>query len=210
MLRFRVGGEASAHRARSCQGADRVLRGRNKCTRCRQVHRGLDLGDRKRSVPGPCTFSRRVRRTAPVAGGGLEWGAQIDSSCCSQYLDRENSGEAVDGPAELACTRPSHGDVIFLHGRGGNRIDTGRARESLEFGHDGSLCVLRDHQSAVDTGVVGEEGGQTVIACYVEEAVGSAFADTRRHPRSRWRGSPRRRPRGLRGSYRSIEPVRRG
>ena len=48
-------------------------------------------------------------------GGGLEWGAQIDSSCCSQYLDRENSGETVDGPAELACTRPSHGDVIFLH-----------------------------------------------------------------------------------------------
>src|SRR4029077_5276878 len=72
-----------------------------------------------------------------------------------------------------------HGDVVFLHRRRRDRVDTGRVGQPLELGHDRGLRVLGDHVPAVHTGVVGKERVEAVAAGDVEEPVGAPLADAR-------------------------------
>ena len=141
-------------------------------------------GDRKRSGPGaptPCSSSRRT--TAPVAGAGRRalgrprGRAQAQPAGGGHQLDRDDPGEPVDRPTQLAGSRPAHGHVVLLHRARRDRVDAGGDGQPLELRDDPGLGVLRDHQAAVDAGVVREEGGQVVVARPVQEPVAPALRD---------------------------------
>ena len=129
--------------------------------------RARAAGVRRRRWPARASC-RRWRRSScagsSAAGGGHQ-------------LDRDDPGQPVDRPAQLAGGGPAHRDVVLLHRARRDRVDAGRDGEPLELGDDRGLGVLRDHQAAVDAGVVGEERRQVVVARPVEEAVAAALGD---------------------------------
>src|SRR5438309_2120637 len=52
---------------------------------------------------------------------------------------------------------PAHAVVVFLVGRGRQRVNAGGRRQQLIVGDQGGRCVLQQHVAGVEAGVPGQE-----------------------------------------------------
>ena len=69
----------------------------------------------------------------------------------------------------------SHADKVLLVLAAGNAVDTAGGAQLLGLAHNGGGGVLRNHETAVETGLGDKERRQTALG--VDELVGAALAD---------------------------------
>src|SRR5205807_6314948 len=132
---------------------------------------GGDVGEGRLDLGGEVAVGTRAgdvgtQAVADSRGGrcGGQRGAQVERAGGGEELDGDHAGETVDGTPQLARRGPAHGHMVLLHGAGGYGVDRGRGGQPLELGDDRGLRVLGDHVAGVHARVVGEEGGQAVVA----------------------------------------------
>ena len=145
-------------------------------------HARGDQLDRRLELGGEPTIGARTRArpAAELERGacrhaGLERRAQLDRPRGGHQLDREHPGEVRDDDPKLARRRPAHRHMIFLHRRRRDRRDARRRGETAVLVDQRRRRVLGDHQTRVDTRLVGEERGQAVRARGVEQPVDASL-----------------------------------
>ena len=67
--------------------------------------------------------------------------------------------------------------MVFLHARGGHRVDAGRRGESAILGDQRRGRVLGDHQPGVHPGLLGEKRRQALRAVRIQQTVDAALGD---------------------------------
>ncbi len=141
-----------------------------------ELRGGLDVGCEVAIGSGAFDLRPQQRDRSSRGRPGLERCAEVDAASSRVDLDRQHSGQQVNGSAQLAGGGPAHRHVVLLHRARRDRVDAGRRREPLELRHHRRLCVLRDHVARVDARIVGEERRQPLAARRIEEPVRTTLA----------------------------------
>src|SRR3712207_5728137 len=97
--------------------------------------------------------------------------AQLQGPRGTEGLDRQDAGEVLQRPAQLAARAPAQGVVVFLHSRGGERADARRGSEPAVLLRERRRRVVGDHVPRVGSRPWAQKGGEALRARGVEQPV---------------------------------------
>ena len=105
----------------------------------------------------------------------LERTAEFECLCCVEEFDCQYAFYVFHNLVAFGGCVGAHGNEVFLVLAGRNAVNGGWCAELFGLADDGSCCVLRNHETAVEAWFCYEEARE--IAFAVDELIGAAFAD---------------------------------
>lgn len=110
-------------------------------------------------------FQRRHLRTQRGAHGfqrgtGAQRRMEVAALRRGQQFDADHVGRVLGHLHQPACAVRGHRHMVFLVGRGRDRVNAGGVGALLVFRDQRGSSHLRNHETGIQTGTWGQEGGQ--------------------------------------------------
>src|SRR5262245_21037980 len=113
-----------------------------------------------------------------AANAGVEWRAKVECLSRQEQLDREYLTKVTGDLPRLERRARTHGVVVLLPARRGNRVNAGGMAPSLALRHEAGRDVLRDHVARVQPAARREKCRQAFVRERVHQTIDPPLGDT--------------------------------